>query len=302
MIVIFLILHILICIILYLLIRMGILKCSRMVMMLAWFVPVWGIMALLVLELRTRGNQDAYEEVGIEKLKINDEIHRSILIEEDPMEGRVVPLEEALLINDPGMRRELMMEVMYSNPDDYVSQLQEARMNDDTEVVHYAVTALVELQKGYDLRFQEVEYKIAQKPDDQELIDEYIELLEQYLNSGLLERNARNVQLRRYAELLEKKIENNTENITLYCKRVDACLKVGEYESAYQDIQRILDKWPGDEKGYLLLIQYHSQIKDRKGIAKILSMIEKREIYLSPKGRSVVRFWGGNEGMVEAGS
>ena len=88
-------------------------------------VPLWGLLALLFLEIRTRGRQDIYEEVGIEKLKINDAIHRSILMEEDPIEDRVVPLEEALLINDPLTRRELMMEVMYANPDDYVKQLKE---------------------------------------------------------------------------------------------------------------------------------------------------------------------------------
>ncbi len=293
MVILFLIIHIIICILVYFLMRVDLLKSSSGIMPLVWFVPVWGIGALLVLEIRSRGKQEAYEEVGIEKLKINDEIHRSILIEEDPMEGRIVPLEEALLLNDHSTRRDLMMDVMYSNPGDYVEQLQEARMNDDTEVVHYAVTALVELQKSYDLRFQELEHEMEQKPDSMELINEYLDLIERYLESGLLEGNARAAQLQRYIRLLEKKINAAPDAMVLYVKRADACLQVGEYDAAYRNIETLLEKWPGDEKGYLLLIRYFSANKDRKGISQVLTMIEQRAVYLSPKGRGVVEFWRG---------
>ena len=176
MLLLFLVIHLVLCLVLYLLIWLGALKCGKMAFMLVLLVPVWGAVCLVIQEIRARGKQQIREEVGIEKLKVNDEVHKSILMEEDPAEERVVPLEEALLINDPSLRRELMMEVMYSNPDDYVEQLQEARMNDDTEVVHYAVTALAELQKDYDLKFQEIQRRMEEEPDDDELLEKYLEL------------------------------------------------------------------------------------------------------------------------------
>lgn len=296
----FIILHIIICLILYLLIRAGILKCSRMVMMLVWFVPVWGVLCLLVLEIRTRGNQENREEVQIEKLKINDEIHRSILME-DLNEGKVVPLSEALLMNDAAMRRELMMGILYGNPDDYVEQLQEARMNDDTEVVHYAVTALVELQKNYEIQFQELEYRMKKAPEDQEPVREYLKLMERYLASGLPEGNAEVVLRRRYTELLGQYIRQNGEHIVPYCKKAEASLKIGEYGDAYEEIETIIYKWPRDERGYLLMIQYYAQMKDRTGITRTLELLEKRGVHLSSRGRGAVRFWGTDEGMVNAG-
>lgn len=291
MVILFLIIHVIVCLTLELLLRTGILKGTGMIMMLAWLIPIWGIGCLLVLEIRSRGRQEAYQEVGIEKLKINDEIHRSILMEEDHAEGLVVPLEEAFLINDSDTRRGLMMEVMYSNPDDYVSQLQEARMNDDTEVVHYAVTALVELQKDYDLQFQKLDRELARYPDDRKLVNAYLELLEHYLESGLLEGNARNLRLRSYSELLQKKLEGNGAILPLYLKKIETDLKLGEYETAYQEIQQVLQQWPKDERGYLCLIQYYSQVKNREGIDRVLWQIERKHIYLSPKGRAVRQFW-----------
>jgi len=287
----FLIIHIIVCLILELLLRTGILKSTRMGMALAWLVPLWGIGCLLVSEIRSRGRQEARQEVGIEKLKINDEIYRSIFMEEDHAEGLVVPLEEAFLINDFHTRRGLMMEVMYSNPDDYVSQLQEARMNDDTEVVHYAVTALVELQKEYDLQFQKLDRELARYPDDRKRVNLYLELLERYLESGLLEGNSRNLQLRNYSGLLQKKLEGSGEILPVYIRKIEADLELGEYETAYQDIQRVLQQWPKDERGYLCLLQYYSLVKNREGIDHVLYQIGRKHIYLSPKGRAVRQFW-----------
>lgn len=291
MIIIFLVFHIIICILLYLLIRLGILECRRMVMMLAWFVPVWGLVCLVIQEFRSRGKQEVKEDVGVEKLKINDEIHRSILMEEDPIEGRVVPLEEALLINAPSTRRELMMEVMYSDPGNYVDQLQEARMNDDTEVVHYAVTALVELQKEYDLEFQELERKLAETPDDGALLDTYLGLLERYLSSGLLEGSSRSIQLRNYSSLLDRKLKTKGEELSLYRRKIETDIQLKEYDTAYQEISRVLELWPKEETGYLFLIQYYSAVKDRKGIDRTLELLRFREIHLTGEGRSIVEFW-----------
>ncbi|WP_373218664.1 hypothetical protein [Ruminococcus sp. 5_1_39BFAA] len=115
--------------------------------------------------------------------------------------------------------------------------------------------------------------------------------MEKYIASGLLEGSAEKVQLSNYARLLEQKLEKDDKNLGLYCKKIEANLRVEEYESAYQDIQKVLDKWPSDESGYLFLIQYYSAVKSRKGIDSVLDMIARRNIYLSPKGRSTVEFW-----------
>ena len=46
-----------------------------------FFIPFFGFCCLAVLEWSTRVHPDARKDVGIEKLKINDEIHRSILMD-----------------------------------------------------------------------------------------------------------------------------------------------------------------------------------------------------------------------------
>lgn len=287
----FLIIHIFLCVLLYFLVRAEFLKCQGMVMTIVWLVPIWGLCCFLILEIRSRGNQEQLEKISIEKLKVNDEVHRSILMEEELPESKIVPLEEALLINNAAARRELLMDIMYADPGNYVQQLQEARMNNDAEVVHYAVTALAELQKEYDIRFQDLDRKLGENPDDDEILDEYLDLAENYLRSGLLEGNTRSVQLHNYSSLIEKKKARKGDDIRLYHKRAEAGLYLEEYETARQEIEKMLSLWPNDEAGYLLMIKYYSALRDRKGIEKTIEIMDKKEIHLSSKGRNAVRFW-----------
>ncbi len=300
MIFVFLFVHIILCVIIYILMRLSILKAERMIMPLVCLVPVWGILSMIFLEIRDRGKQEIHEEVEIEKLKINDEIFKSILMEEDPLEERLVPLEEALLINNPSTRRALMMEIMYSNPSDYVKQLKDARSNDDTEVVHYAVTALVELQKEYDFKFQELDRELENNPDDDDVTDKYIKLLNQYLDSGIAAKNDMDIKLRTYSEMLGRKLKRTPERLTLWREKAKTDLKIREYEKALEEIQYIIKNWDRKEAGYLLLLQYYSELKDREGIDRVLEQIDRKNVHLTPRGRGRVSFWKKEEGVREA--
>lgn len=295
--------HIAVCAVAYILAKTGVFRSSQLSLPLALLVPLWGPLCLAVSEIRCRIEPEATREADVEKMLSNDEIHRSILMDEDDISDSVVPLEEALIVNDASTRRGLIMDVMYANPGDYVSQLQAARMNDDTEVVHYAVTALVELQKEYELELQRLEREVALASDDDANVNELISLYERYLSSGLLDGNARNVQLRNYSALLAKKLETS-ESCALLSKKAKADLHVGEYADAFESAERMVKNWSRDERGYLALINCYALLKDRAGIDRVIEALKKENVYLTPSGRSEVRFWteGGTAVSAEAGS
>lgn len=285
------IVHILLCTMVYVLLCLGIIKSSRMTFVFVVFIPLFGLAVLIVLEIHSRGRMEVRKDAGIEKLKINDEIHRSILMEEQE-ENIIVPLQEALILNDASVRRELMMKIMYDDVSQYVDTLKTARMNEDTEVVHYATTAMVEVQKEYDMKLQQMEKKMAQEPDDAAIVDRYLELIDSYIGSGLLEGNMLQAQRRRYEELLTKKMEGSAENSLMWLgKKAENELELKEYERAADTIAAILEKWPNQEKGYLLQIRLYVAKKDREGIGRTLKQLEEKTVYLSSVGRKTVAFW-----------
>ena len=90
----------------------------------------------------------------VEKLRVDDELHRSIRVEDRAGTAATVPLEEALILDTAEQRRKLILSVLTEDPVQYYDLLQQARMNDDSEVVHYAATAMAQISKQTDLALQ----------------------------------------------------------------------------------------------------------------------------------------------------
>lgn len=159
-------LHIICCILVWAGICTHIINVKKYLMFPVVFVPVWGVFCVLILHFQIWIQSDQRKEVGVEKMKVNEEIYKNIFQSGTEQEGNIVPLEEALIVNEPELRRELIMNVLNDNPEEYVELLKQARMNEDVEVVHYAITAMVELSKEYDSKLQELERLHQISPED----------------------------------------------------------------------------------------------------------------------------------------
>jgi len=253
-------------------------------------VPVWGFLCFVFLEFHSRREHGEAPRLEIGKLTVEDEIHKSIHIDESSGENTVAPLNEILVLNDAKTRRNVIMEVLYENPADYIHQLQTASVNDDTEVVHYAVTALIELQKEYDLKFQELERRRKEKPDDIGLDREYLELMDRYLGSGLIAKNSRALYLKQYGEALSRELKRG-ERFSSCLRMAEIHMELKEYGEAERMLCHVVTAWPEREKGYLKLMECYAAQRNRDGIEDVLLTIREKDVYLSPEGRTMVRFW-----------
>lgn len=219
------------------------------------------------------------------------DLNTSIQFEEDEIHEKVVPIQEALLLNNSHTKREIIMDVLYTNPSGFIPQLSEARENDDSEVVHYAVTALVEIQKEFDLQFQAISKELMEKPDDETVLRRYQNLLERYLSSGLLEGSHRDVQLRKYVEVLKQRLENHPESLSLWIKKADADMLLKNLEDLRTDAERMIAFRAENEQGYLYLLKYYALLRDSEGVRRVIDMTDKRKVYMSPSGRAELEFW-----------
>lgn len=294
------IIHCILCLAAFLLIKAGILKSSSAVMVMVLLIPIFGFCCLLILEWESRGDQEAKKEVGIEKLRINDEIHRSILMEEEPARNLIVPLQEALLINDASTRRELIMDILYHDTGQYVDVLNKARMNDDVEVVHYATTAMVELQKDYETELQKRRQDWEEDRTSRSRLAAYLQTLEAYVDSGLLEGNMKRNRQLELQELLEdmlrREYNSEEEELSLYHRYFETSLSLEDDAVAVSCADHVLEKWPQMEDGYMMHIRLGIARRQRERISRMLALIRKRNIYLTPDARKTVEFWKDDNG------
>lgn len=326
-------LHCLVCLSLLVLRILKIIKCEYISIFIAFFVPVWGPAILVLKRLSDRHKDRMAADLELKKLKteetmrsitldekgaeavplnealiVNDnatrrkmmmdilyEVNRSILHDPDDSETMTVPLEEALIVNDTATRRSLLMEALYSNPADYVPQLFDAKANNDTEVVHYAATALTQIQKHYDLQFQELSQKRIANPFDPQLDDDYQALLEKYIASGLLKGDGLRTQLKRFSDLLYQKL--NREDVrgrwSLLNKKAAADLRLKDAQALSWDVEQLGKDWPDRENYWIYRIESAVLNKDVDEIRSVIAQLQEKDIYMSQQLRAMVSFWGG---------
>ena len=258
-------------------------------------VPVWGPLCVLLLHTSNRLTGGCLREQTLEKLRINEEIHKSILVADNEGEDTVVPLEEALLVNSPAQKRKLILSVLTDDPAGYYDLLQQARMDSDSEVVHYASTALSQITKEADLKLQKQEQRYAAAPDDAAVLEEYCDYLGSYLESGFVQGKAAEIQYHQLEQLLKKRLENRNgrRSCTLECRLADVQLSLAEYDRAGKTLEDLIDHWPQRETPWLLRLRLAAALRDGAAIRETLRQIEEKEVYLSAKGRETVRFWQG---------
>ena len=286
----FLVLHLICCVLVYLAVKYRGLKIKKIIMPLVLFVPFYGIICALLLNVEELIGGNSKKEIGVEKMKINEEVYKSILINNGINDKEVVPLEEALIVNSPAQRRELIMDILYGNPAEYIDLLYQARMNEDVEVVHYATTAMVELSKEYDLKLQRLESEYRKHPDNEALLAEFCEFLKEYITKKLAQGQALIMKRRQYEALLEVKTKK-TSHLNDWIDMAENLLELKEYGQAGEVIHKMEEKWPNAESVWILKLKYYATQSQGEKIQQLIQQMQDKHIYLSGKGKEIFDFW-----------
>lgn len=296
--------------------RRGVMHFSSAMFPIVLLLPLWGPVCALAAELHILGGEKPDQEPDTGRFGITDEVYRSIRMDNDDMSG-VLPIEDVLESGEPVRRRSLLLSVLHEGPAPFVRPLRTAGVNDDTEVVHYAVTALVELRSEYSQRISRMEKLYRQHPASAQIIEEYADLDEEYLQSGIPDSSERGERLAHCRSMLEKllnyigwqetgsrglsssvngkekilKKKTQTETMRLLKRLGNICLQQGDTRAAEAAGQRLLAMDPAGEDGYMMILRAKAAAQDDRGVKKIISNVQKSGIYLSPSAREQIDFW-----------
>ena len=240
--------------------------------------------------MQTVSGVEGDKRIGVEKLRVESELYKSINVDNKKITSTAVPMEEALLINSSAQRRQLILDVLNEDPKEYIEFLQKAGNNDDTEVVHYAVTALVEISKENDLILQRLENQYAKDPENIQFLQEYMDFLWECLSRGMMQGQIEAINRQLYSELMEKKLSIGG-TVTDYERAVMNSLKQKKYTEASTTLEQMRLRYPDQEEFYLLKIQYFASLGRGTDIKKILEEVKEKHIFLSARGKEIVAFW-----------
>ena len=284
-----LLVHALVCLVLWTLMKLGLLPVRGHMLAVMVLVPLWGPLLVLLLSVRSAVFGDDLTDATLEALRINDDMHRSMLVQGREGDDGVVPLEEALIVNDPGDRRRLMLSMLTEDPDAYLAQLQAAKLNDDVEVAHYAATAVAQISKESDLKLQQLECAFKTDPSAQNL-NAYCDYLGTYLASGLAEGRVAQIQRQQYARLLARRCERE-DGLALRVRYATALADAGEVDEAEDVAERLVADTPDEQDVWMLCLRLAVLRHDGEMVQRVIDAVDKQHVYLSAENREKLAFW-----------
>lgn len=284
-----LLIHALVCLVLWTLMKLGLLPVRGHMLAVMVLVPLWGPLLVVLLAVRSAVFGDDLKDATLEALRINDDMHRSMLVQGREGDDGVVPLEEALIVNDPGDRRRLMLSMLTEDPDAYLAQLQAAKLNDDVEVAHYAATAVAQISKESDLKLQQLERAFKTDPSAQNL-NAYCDYLGTYLASGLAEGRVAQIQRQQYARLLARRCERE-DGLALRVRYATALADAGEVDEAEDVAERLVADTPDEQDVWMLCLRLAVLRHDGEMVQRVIDAVDKQHVYLSAENREKLAFW-----------
>ncbi len=282
--------HLIVCIVIFLLMKQGKIKSSMVVYPAVVLVPICGLVLLVIEEYRVRNTTQKERQVGVESFKISDIRYKRIEVDDDSNETITVPLEEAISVNNASVRRKLMMDILHRNPEEYIELLQMTRTADDTELTHYATTTMMEIQNKYELEIHKLSEEIKENPKELQVLKKYRKVLLKYIDSGLISGKILEIYRAQLDDILRKLCEMLPENRVYFQDYIRNQIALGKNNIDGQ-IMDMINRWPDEVQVYQIYVEFLWKSNRGDEIPGVLNRLKEGNVYLSSEGKAWLEFW-----------
>lgn len=287
---IFIVIHVLLSVICVFIILSGKTSLRKEQIIPMLLLPLFGPFMVLVIELLNVLGEQGNRPIDLEHLDTSKDILWKAL-KSYHEKGDIVPLEEAILINDVKTRRKFMLETLYDDPMKYWDVIMLAKNNPDVETSHYATTTIAHVQKRFQVSIQELAVAVEKNPDDVELLNKYLETMKKYLESGLLEEHLlRNLRIVYDKNLDKKLIKVATDKFALV-EKIRNSIELRDYTTAYEISGLLVNYWPEDEQSWIEAVRVCIVAEDNKILKKRLLEMQTRKINWTQAGKEQMAPW-----------
>lgn len=256
--------------------------------LLAWMMPIFGPLAVMVISTAAQKTADSSRRDGETKYSL-DAVTSSLNVR--PLAASsVVPLEDALILDSPVQRRGLILNVLNDEPADYLDVLKEAQQNDDGEVVHYATTALAEQFSVADRNLQAAEKAYQEAPESLDVVKALAKVLREYISLGSAQGAAARLRKEEYAHLLEQLLRSEfcLKNAAELCR---VYLDLRSHSSAARVLELMEANWPCSEELFTLSLEYAWIENNQAMVRELLARARKGDFLLTNAARERFSLW-----------
>lgn len=236
------------------------------------------------------GNRNSGKSYNREKLIPKEKIMQAQKTPDVNKELDVIPIEDAMLVSSSGEKRSLLLEQLKKGMD--TNYKLPVPTGEDSQAAHYVATAKMEIYRQKQTKLLGLQEKVQKNSADPVAIRAYLNGLEEYIKSGVLEEKEAAIYREEYCNYFMKlhRVDADGIDATEVTCYLDNLIALGATQDA-EDLWKVCPEEKKDETGYKLMLSMYYDKKDKLKFFRCLKELEESDISLSSEGLMLLRFW-----------
>lgn len=233
------------------------------------------------------------EILNIEELSFSKEKIELIARDSLASAANKVPIEEALIVSGVHSTRRLILNVLKEDTASYVSSINQATANQDSEVSHYAATAITDIMNKFKQKEKRLKTAYEEDPTNELAAHMYWCHLGEFLQTHVLPR----VEQERYFTILEEfttHLEKEMEPLVvgeMYYILTIIAMAIGKNDRAEVWVEQALHKQASNLYSYKAGLRYYYESHEIDRYRELLEELKASNIRLDHATLELIRFY-----------
>lgn len=230
--------------------------------------------------------------VNLEDVVFAKERVESQVKADEEQERNVIPVEEAIAVNDKKSMRMAMMNIIRGEMEGALSSIALALDAEDSETAHYAASVLSDKLNEFRMNVRKIQEKLQEEPEEQteyeeKMIDYMDQLLKQRIFTALEQVGFVEVMAATAEMLYTKDASRLTEaRYEGVCMRL---LEIENYEDAEKWCMRLAEQYPNALCAYTCRLKLYFTIRNREAFFQTLDALKKSDVLIDSETLEMIR-------------
>lgn len=217
------------------------------------------------------------------------------ILEHPDMESEInlVPMEEAILIDDKENLRQLLLTVLRGDISKSINAVTKALNSSDSEASHYAASAIMDINNEFQNTLQKFHAQLEATPDDKEVNQLFIEYLIKMLNTNFLS----DMELKTYVYTLSQTCQHVFDFDKSYMKAgyysnlIKLLVRIGDIQAAHLWVPRLLSEYPEEMESYRCILRFYYSIQDKENFFHHLERLKRSDVSIDKDLLDLIRIY-----------
>ena len=233
-------------------------------------------------------------QVNLEDVVFGKDRVRTQQKADEDRERNVIPVEEAIAVNDKKSLRMAMMNIIRGEMEDSLASIALALDAEDSESAHYAAAVLSSQLNEFRINVQKLYGQFREESEGQ---TECEEMLLEYMNSVLRQNVFTELEQNRFVKMMDeiaesyfeknaaKMTEQQYENV---CLRL---LEIKDFENSEKWCHRLSEQYPDQLPAYTCKLKLYFTTKNREAFFRTLETLKKSDVVINRETLDMVRIF-----------